>query len=81
MLARGRYRVKALVNRVASHITTLPLRESEFRSQTLLSTDELAEAMTNADAALQLAVDQGWLLVEGGHSFCLTDAGRLTAKD
>lgn len=26
--------------------------------------------------AVQLAVDRGWLLVEGGHSVCLTDAGR-----
>ena len=26
--------------------------------------------------AVQLAVDRGWLLVEGGHSICLTDAGR-----
>jgi hypothetical protein len=27
------------------------------------------------EAALQFAVDQGWLLVEGGH-LCLRDAGR-----
>lgn len=26
--------------------------------------------------AVQLAVDRGWLLVEGGHSVCLTDEGR-----
>ena len=26
--------------------------------------------------AVQLAVDRGWLLVEGGHSVSLTDAGR-----
>ncbi|WP_425065639.1 hypothetical protein [Reyranella sp.] len=26
--------------------------------------------------AVHLAVDRGWLLVEGGHSVCLTDAGR-----
>lgn len=26
--------------------------------------------------AVQLAVDHGWLLIEGGHSICLTDAGR-----
>jgi len=26
--------------------------------------------------AVQLAVDRGWLLIEGGHSVCLTDAGR-----
>lgn len=26
--------------------------------------------------AVQLAVTRGWLLVEGGHSVCLTDEGR-----
>lgn len=29
--------------------------------------------------AVQLAVDRGWLLVEGGHSVCLTDEGRRLA--
>ena len=33
-------------------------------------------AAGDAQEALQLAVDRGWLLVEGGHSICLTDAGR-----
>lgn len=27
-------------------------------------------------ATMQVGIDQGWLLVEGGHSICLTDAGR-----
>ncbi|MEP7370481.1 MAG: hypothetical protein ABI662_12550 [Dermatophilaceae bacterium] len=31
-------------------------------------------------AALQVAVDQGWLVVEGGHSVCLTDTGRWLVK-
>jgi len=26
--------------------------------------------------AVQLAVDRGWLQVEGGHSVCLSDEGR-----
>lgn len=30
--------------------------------------------------AVQLAVDRGWLLVEGGHSICLTDAGRQVLR-
>lgn len=30
--------------------------------------------------AVQLAVDRGWLLVEGGHSVCLTDEGRRACK-
>ncbi|WP_289294539.1 hypothetical protein [uncultured Reyranella sp.] len=38
----------------------------------------LAEISDTAEAheAVQLAVDRGWLLVEGGHSICLTDTGR-----
>ena len=32
------------------------------------------------DAAVQHAVDQGWVIVEGGHSVCLTDHGRARAK-
>lgn len=38
-----------------------------------LSDDALA-------AALALAVDRSWLLVEGGHSVCLTDDGRRLAS-
>lgn len=30
--------------------------------------------------AVQLAVDRGWLLVEGGHSVCLTDQGRQVLR-
>lgn len=30
--------------------------------------------------AVQLAVDHGWLLIEGGHSVCLTDEGRRLAQ-
>ena len=28
------------------------------------------------DEALQHAIEQGWFIVEGGHSVCLTDKGR-----
>jgi len=28
------------------------------------------------DAAASRAVEKGWLLLEGGHSICLTEAGR-----
>ncbi|MDP2334431.1 MAG: hypothetical protein Q8M19_27450 [Reyranella sp.] len=31
------------------------------------------------DAALQQAIDRGWLIVEGGRSLCLTDEGRKAA--
>jgi len=30
--------------------------------------------------ALTFGVDRGWLLVEGGHSVCLTDTGRRRAQ-
>lgn len=30
--------------------------------------------------AVQLAVDRGWLLVEGGHSVALTDEGRRACE-
>ena len=33
-----------------------------------------------ADEALQHAVDQGWLIVGGGRSICLTDHGRQRVK-
>jgi hypothetical protein len=39
----------------------------------VLSDDPLLEA------ALQFAVDRGWLLVEGGH-LCLSDSGRNLSK-
>lgn len=32
------------------------------------------------EAALALAVEKDWLIVEGGHSICLTDAGRRLVK-
>lgn len=31
-------------------------------------------------AAVQMAVDRGWLLIERGHSICLTDEGRRIAS-
>lgn len=34
-----------------------------------------------AQEAVQLAVDGGWLLVECRHSVCLTDAGRLLLEE
>ena len=36
--------------------------------------------IAEAKEAVQHAVDQGWMLVEGGHSVCLTDAGRRVAE-
>lgn len=36
--------------------------------------------MAEAKDAVQHAVDRGWMLVEGSHSVCLTDAGRREAE-
>jgi len=32
------------------------------------------------DEVVQHAIDQGWVIVEGGHSVCLTDHGLQRAK-
>lgn len=32
-------------------------------------------------AAVRHAVDERWVLIEGGHSICLTDAGRRLTND
>jgi hypothetical protein len=32
------------------------------------------------DAAVELAVDCGWLLVDGGKGVCLTDEGRARVR-
>jgi hypothetical protein len=32
------------------------------------------------NAALALAVERGWIAVEGGHSVCLTDEGRNVVR-
>lgn len=37
-------------------------------------------ATRDTEAAVQLAVDRGWMLCEGGHSVCLTDDGRQLGK-
>ena len=31
--------------------------------------------------AIEFAVARGWLLIEGGHSICLTEAGRRLITD
>lgn len=41
--------------------------------------DHAAAGADAVEAALLLAVERDWLLVEGGHSICLTDAGRHLA--
>lgn len=38
-------------------------------------------SLPEARDAVQLAVDRGWMLVEGSHSICLTDEGRRLAEE
>lgn len=33
----------------------------------------------DTEAAVKYAVDKGWMLYQGGHSVCLTEAGRREA--
>jgi hypothetical protein len=44
--------------------------------------DQWRTLVTNktADAALELAVERGWLLVDGGKGLCLTDVGRALVR-
>lgn len=63
------------VEKLARHIVnslyvTTGGRPQQWRS--LAGISETAETK----AAVQLAVDRGWMLIEGGHSVCLTEAGR-----
>lgn len=67
------------VEKLARHIVNSLYETTEGRPQqwrSLVGISETAEAK----AAVQLAVDRGWLLIEGGHSICLTDAGRRYVK-
>ena len=50
----------------------------QWRSLTTIA----GQARLRADqvgAAVARGVEKGWLIVEGGHSICLTDAGRNAA--
>jgi len=49
-------------------------RPMQWRS--LAGISDVAETVE----AVQLAVDRGWLLVEGGYSVCLTDEGRRVCQ-
>lgn len=65
---------------LALHIVRALYAATDGKPQAWRSLAGIA-ASTGTDAAVQLAVDRGWLLLEGGHSVCLTDAGRRLVKD
>lgn len=64
---------------LARHIISSLYDATGGRSQQWRSLAGISEAGETAEA-VQLAVDRGWLLIEGGHSVCLTDEGRRIAS-
>ena len=50
----------------------------QWRSLAAIATRAGAR-VDQVDAAAARGVEKGWLIVEGGHSICLTDAGRAAA--
>jgi len=63
------------VEKLARHIVNSLYEATGGRPQQWRSLAGISET-TETKAAVQLAVDRGWMLIEGGHSVCLTDAGR-----
>jgi len=61
--------------KLARHIMWTLFSATVGRPQQWRSISEISDAPETQEA-VQLAVDRGWLLVEGGHSICLTDSGR-----
>jgi hypothetical protein len=69
---------EALARQIVQALSTL----SEGRPQVWRPIGELTGAISGADEAVQVAVDQGWLVIERGHRIRLTDEGRrLTTTD
>ena len=67
------------VEKLARHIVNSLYESTGGRPQQWRSLAGIYES-EEATAAVQLAVDRGWLLVEGGHSICLTDEGRRVGE-
>jgi hypothetical protein len=70
----------AKVETLARHIVQALALVSAGRPQVWRSVDELTDTIAGAEAAVQLAAEKGWVLIEGGHSVCLTEEGRRLAK-
>lgn len=67
------------IEKTARHLVRALYRATDGRPQQWRMLAGFAD-MAEAQEAVQHAVDQGWMLVEGGHSVCLTDAGRREAE-
>lgn len=67
----------ASIDKLARHLVRALYTATEGRLQAWRSLAGIAGA---SEAAIDHAVAQGWLLLEGGHSICLTDAGRRLAQ-
>jgi len=64
---------------LARHIVSTLYNATDGRPQQWRSLAGIS-ATRETEAAVKLAVDRGWLLVERGHSVCLTDEGRRIAS-
>jgi hypothetical protein len=58
---------------LALHLGTLPVRRDRRQAAAVGVVAELDGATKDA---IEFAVARGWLIVQGGHSICLTDTGR-----
>lgn len=65
--------------RLARHIVQSLYDATDGRPQQWRGLAGFSDTRETSDA-VSLAVERGWLLLEGGHSVCLTDAGRELAK-
>ena len=73
--------VEGLARQIVRDIRTC----TNNRPQQWVSLPTIAERLALTDdaaikAALQHAIHKGWMIVEGGHSLCLTDAGRRMTR-
>ncbi len=67
------------IEALARHLVRALYDATDGRPQHWRSLAGLGKGSDSA-AAVQLAIDRGWLLIEGGHSVCLTDEGRQLAE-
>ena len=67
------------MERLARHIVASLYNATDGQPQQWRSLAGISET-AETKATVQLAVDRGWLLIEGGHSICLTDAGRRAVE-
>ena len=65
----------SVTEKLARHIVASLYDATGGKPQQWRSLAGISET-TETKAAVQLAVDRGWLLIQGGHSICLTDEGR-----